>query len=51
MTSQLTVGLAWSDSEQAGKFTKLRTERSLPTPGPIDNVGSLLVMIREERED
>ena len=40
-----------SDLEQALNWPKVRTELSRPNPGFLDNVGSLLVNIRVERED
>ena len=49
MVSRSTKRLMGIESEQAGNWFKVCTERSIPTPGSLDNMGSLLVKIRVER--
>ena len=38
-----------SESVQAVNWSEVRTEKRHPTPGPLDNVGSLLVKIHVNR--
>ena len=51
MTSRSTVILAGSDSDNSENASEVRTDGSRPTPGPLDDVGSLLVKIFVVRED
>ena len=51
MTLRSTGRLARSDFNKAGNASKVCKERSSPTTGPLDNMGSLLVKILVEREE
>ena len=42
--------LARSESDHSGDWSKVCIELIYPTPGPIENVGSLLANIHVERE-
>ena len=51
MKSRSTGRLTGSELDQAVNFSKVRTELSYPTPGPLDNMGYVLVKICVEIED